>query len=149
MNIRTFISLLPGNILECAELWSGVMACAWGWASENSVMALPIKKIIYTELFIDKTTDLYKRNNQIKVMTNKGNRKNGILWLKVHICLVLNCQVDIKRCGHERSGDKFRMSLAGLWKNRTLLWEAEQANSLIWAHLTIIFIDFLQLFGYP
>jgi len=45
---------------------------------ENPVMTFPIMKKINTELFINRTTALYRGETQIKVLNNKGDQLVGI-----------------------------------------------------------------------
>jgi len=65
-------------------------------AAKNSVMAFAIKKRINTELVIDRTAPPNIGETQVRDMTDKGNQRNGILWLEGYIYFVLNCYVVVK-----------------------------------------------------
>jgi len=55
-------------------LWSGERVCV------NPVIAIPTKKIINTELFIDGTTALYIWETQIRDAMNEST--SGTSWFK-------------------------------------------------------------------
>jgi len=58
---------------------------------ENPVMTFPIN----TELFIGRTTALYRGETQIKVLNNKGDQLVGINWLEDQILLALKCYLGV------------------------------------------------------
>jgi len=91
--------------------------CEWDerMDAKNPVMNIPIKKIINTELFIDKMAALYIWETRTRAET-KGVQLVGTSWLEEGAYLAQNRFLDIIRCGYERLGVKLS------WNDETGTW---------------------------